>query len=88
MDNITDTKDYSGYLDPQHKKLLEQNKDNKENSNNLNEKELKEFKEILSQDIKKLNKKLHLLYKEEKTNENYNNLILINSIKQDGNTLD
>lgn len=88
MDNITDTKDYNGYLDPEHQKLLDKSKSNNKDSTTLNEKELKEFKKLLFKDIKKLNQSLQLLYTEEKTNENYNNLISINSIKQDGNSLD
>lgn len=88
MDNITDAKDYSGYLDPEHQKLLDKAKSNNKDSTTLNEKELKKFKKLLFEDIKKLNQSLQLLYTEEKTNENYNNLISINSIKQDGNSLD
>ena len=46
----------------------------------LNENELKNFKEVIFKDLGKLHKNLEFLYNEDRTKENYDNLILINNI--------
>jgi len=80
MDNITAPKDYTSYLDKDKQDIINKNKENSKTSNILNENELKNFKEVIFKDLGKLHKNLEFLYNEDRTKENYDNLILINNI--------